>query len=304
VAKSRLEGMARLIGRVKPAAWSEHLAFVRADGAEIGHLAAPPRTPATVEGTLANLRLARTVVGSLPWLENIATLIDPPASTLDEAVWLSAIAEGAGAGLLLDLHNLYANASNFGLDPLAAMEAMPLHRVTCVHVAGGRWITRADAAGSRLLDDHLHDAPDEVLGLLASLAARVPQPLTVIIERDGKYPAMPVLLEQLDLVRAALARGRAQKRPWSAPGRPVLPSVDRAGMVAAQRMETLLAGLYSGRASRDEFLLDPVAAALAAGCAPVDAASLQTLDRDGLVFAAGSFDHKRNSRHGTTHISH
>jgi uncharacterized protein (UPF0276 family) len=36
-----------------------------------------------------------------------------------------------------------------------------------------------------------------------------PQPLTVIIERDGKFPAFDALLGQVTQARAALARGRA-----------------------------------------------------------------------------------------------
>jgi hypothetical protein len=40
----------------------------------------------------------------------------------------------------------------------------------------------------RLLDDHLHDPPDPVYDLLAQLAENCPNPLTVILERDGSYP--------------------------------------------------------------------------------------------------------------------
>jgi len=39
----RLDKMARLVEQVRPQFWSEHLAFVRGGGIEIGHLAAPPR---------------------------------------------------------------------------------------------------------------------------------------------------------------------------------------------------------------------------------------------------------------------
>ena len=75
-----LERMARLVDDLRPESWSEHLAFVRADGVEIGHLAAPPRTEATIEGACRNLERARAVVGLRPRLENVATLIDPPTS--------------------------------------------------------------------------------------------------------------------------------------------------------------------------------------------------------------------------------
>jgi hypothetical protein len=59
----RLDKMARLIDAVRPVAWSEHLAFVRAGGMEIGHLAAPPRTRATIEGLTANVARARRITG-------------------------------------------------------------------------------------------------------------------------------------------------------------------------------------------------------------------------------------------------
>jgi uncharacterized protein (UPF0276 family) len=227
----RVQRLARLVDRVRPESWSEHLAFVRAGDIEIGHLAAPPRTPATAEGALANVeRVARTV-GARPALENIATLVEPPASTMAEPQWVGDILDACGCGLLLDLHNLMANALNFGPEPaapvepgdtgpvqpapppraLALLQAMPLSRVVTVHVAGGRWITPPGGGRPRLLDDHLHDVPPEIFALLEVLAQAVPQPLTVILERDGRYPAFSVLRSQMDEARAALARGRAMR---------------------------------------------------------------------------------------------
>jgi hypothetical protein len=209
VDEGHLAKMARLVGEVEPAGWSEHLAFVRAGGTEIGHLAAPPRIPETVEGALDNISRACAVVGSAPVVENVATLIDPPGSTLDEASWLRAILDGGEARMLLDLHNLHANARNFGFDAQAALARLDLSRVELVHVAGGKLIAAPDG-GERLLDDHLHEVPSAVYALLTELAARAPQPLTVILERDGKYPPFGRLLDEIALVRAALARGRAR----------------------------------------------------------------------------------------------
>jgi len=207
----RLARMARLVEAVQPVSWSEHLAFVRAGGIEIGHLAAPPRTEAGVEAASRNIRRAAMIVGAMPAMENIATLVDPPASTLDEARWVSGILEESGAPLLLDLHNLYANAVNFGTEPAVLLLRMPLHRVTTVHLSGGHWIPEPGSSGrQRLLDDHVHDVPPEVFALLTALAARAPQPLDVILERDGAFPAFPCLLAQLDAARAALAAGRRQ----------------------------------------------------------------------------------------------
>lgn len=210
VERTRLELMARLCDEVRPDFWSEHLAFVRGGGIEIGHLTAPPRTAATIEGTAGNLFLARQIVGATPLVENIATLIDPPGSDRAELDWISNIIAAAGSDLLLDLHNLYANATNFGYDPFAFIAALPPERIAAVHLAGGKWVS---AHGEqRWLDDHLHDVPAPVYNLLTALGAHAARPLTIILERDGQYPPIESLLAQLDQARAALAAGRALPR--------------------------------------------------------------------------------------------
>jgi uncharacterized protein len=204
-----LEKNARLCGEVEPEYWSEHLAFVRGGGVEIGHLTAPPRTDATIEGATANLERARAVVGAAPLVENIATLIDPPGSDYDEIDWIKRIIDSSPCDLLLDLHNLHANATNFGYDSMEFLKSLPAERVAAAHLAGGKWV---EALGERrLLDDHLHDAPEPVYQLLTELAAMVPHPLTVILERDGAYPPMETLLRQLDRAREALAEGRSRQ---------------------------------------------------------------------------------------------
>ncbi len=55
-------------------------------------------------GSALNLERARGMVGSLPLVENVATLIDPPGSDRDEPTWIADVLTASGAGLLLDLH--------------------------------------------------------------------------------------------------------------------------------------------------------------------------------------------------------
>jgi len=214
VETKRLDQIARLCADVGPVSWSEHLAFVRGNGIEIGHLAAPPRSAATIDGAISNLRRARAIAGIAPQVENVATLIDPPGSDRDEASWVSEIIHNSESDLLLDLHNLHANALNFHFDPLDFISRMPPERISAIHLAGGKWIGRAQAP--RLLDDHLHDVPDPVYDLLEEVAARATRPLTVIIERDGKFPPIESLLDQLDRARVAVARGRERARVLAA----------------------------------------------------------------------------------------
>ena len=188
VDRRRLDAIAQVVEWSQAESWSEHLAFVRAGGMEIGHLAAPPRNDETLAGLVRNVELARRVTGSAPLLENVATLLDPPFSTYDEIGWIEAVSRATGCKILLDLHNLHANATNFGF--AARIPDAPLG---AVHIAGGKRIE-----GNRILDDHLHEVPDAVFELLAQATADL-----VILERDGRYPPFAQLLGELDRARAA-----------------------------------------------------------------------------------------------------
>jgi len=295
VEENRLAKMARLVDMVQPEAWSEHLAFVRAGDYEIGHLASVPRNPGTVADSAANITRAQRIVGMVPMVENIATLIAPPSSSFNEAEWLSQVVTAADAPLLLDLHNLYSNAVNFEPDstdaPFDALRRLPLDRVRTVHIAGGRWLAAGpDSAEKRWLDDHLHPVPDVVFSMLEELAARAPQPLTVVLERDGAYPPMGDLLLELQLARAAMRRGRERRSQFvvcaSGP-------VNRSKVGQSVRLQALLARIYVDTSARASFLAAPEAFARLHQLDPNETAALASIDRTGLAMAARSFARKR-----------
>jgi uncharacterized protein (UPF0276 family) len=290
VKDARLAGMARLVDALQPELWSEHLAFVRADGREIGHLAAPPRNRATLDGTIRNLERARAVVGTAPAVENIATLVEPPGSEMTEAAWVGGAVRGSGATMLLDLHNLHTNALNFGFEARAWLAEIPLEQVRMVHLAGGRWTGARDGEEPRWLDDHCHEVPDAVFSLLEDVARLCPQPLTVILERDGGYPAMSVLLAELGAARGALRRGRETATNGRTNTAAVLETASTAEMETAREVEALLGRLYTETTALNEFLSDPTGAWRAAGL-PMEA--LKQVDQRGLFLAARSYAHKR-----------
>ena len=172
---------------VVPEHWSDHLAFVRAGGVELGHLAAPTRSALTVEATAENLDCAARRVGARPLAENVATLLDPPGSDRSEQAWLLELLDASGSDLLLDLHNLVTNGRNLGYDPRTLVDALPAHRIRAIHIAGGTEV-EATSGERRLLDDHRHAVPDSVYALLERVGERVPHAIDVILERDGAFP--------------------------------------------------------------------------------------------------------------------
>jgi uncharacterized protein (UPF0276 family) len=248
----RVDAMAKLVHEVKPVAWSEHLSFVRARDVEVGHLAAPPRTDTVIANTARNVRIASLTIGSAPHLENIATLVEPLGSDYSEMEWIRRTIRACDAPLMLDLHNLYANAINNHRDPLLDMLSLPLHKVTVVHLSGGVEIEHASGA-TRLLDDHLHDVPEAVFRLLTALAQRVSQPLHTIIERDGHFPSFDVLREQLSRARSALKFGRENPVEFTAPESQEVTTISSIEELRlAQDLEYELATLYAGKQNFDQ----------------------------------------------------
>ena len=282
--KRRLQSIARLVNKLEPEAWSEHFAFVRAADMEIGHLAAPPRNAQSIEGTLQNLHHARRIVGTLPQMENVATFVDPPGSTLTEDEWLSAVASQSGCELLLDLQNVYTNGVNTGYDPLAMLAALPLEQVGSIHIAGGKWLD------GRILDDHLHDVPDPVYELLRYVASHTHRPLTVVLERDGSYPPMALLLEQLDKARGAIEIGRCEAE--DAVTETIFMAQQKAAeILSTPQFEQILVSIYL-----DPKLLDSPAYFAQSGLSDQQTAALLAIDKKGLRMAAHSFAHKRASK--------
>lgn len=187
----RVRHVARVVEAVEPPWFSEHIAFTRAGGVEIGHLAPLPFTREAVATVAANVRELQAALAGLPLLlENIAYPFPLPGAEMTEAELVGAILESADVYLLLDLENVHANALNHGYDPIDYLERLPLERVVEVHLAGGFW------KEGQYMDTHTRSVPEESWRLLEWLVPRS-DVRAVIIERDDDLPAFGDLLAEV-----------------------------------------------------------------------------------------------------------
>jgi uncharacterized protein (UPF0276 family) len=198
----RVRHVARLADVVSPPWFSEHIAFTRAGGVEIGHLAPLPFTREAVATLARNVAELKQALPGLPiLLENIAYPFSLPGAEMTEAEFVRAIVEEADSGLLLDLENVHANARNHGYDPIAYLESLPLERVGEVHLAGGV------VHDGQYVDSHTRPVPEESWALLEWLAPRAPV-RAVIIERDDELPPFEDLLAEAARARKILDGSR------------------------------------------------------------------------------------------------
>jgi uncharacterized protein (UPF0276 family) len=197
VDQARIDRLARMAERCAAPLVSEHIAFVRAGGVEIGHLTPIPRTPASVDAVVANVRRVREAVGVPLALENIAAMFEWPDAEMGESEFVRAILDASGAMLLLDVSNLHANACNLGADTAGLIAALPHDRIAYCHVGGG-----AERDGI-YMDTHTDPVPPAAIDLLRQLSAVAPPP-GAMLERDGNFPPDADTNRELDAIRRAL----------------------------------------------------------------------------------------------------
>jgi uncharacterized protein (UPF0276 family) len=201
-----LDRVAALVERLKAPAFSEHLAFTRVPGRELGNLLPLPRTEAVAESIIAKVRTIQSRVGVPFLLENISYVFQWPDPELSDAEFLKLICRETGAGLLLDVENLYLNAANHGFSAREFLDALPSGLVQEVHVAGGITVPEQVLGRPFLADSHSHPVPGDALDLLSYMLARQ-FPSTIILERDERLDALDEILDDVARIRARLRGG-------------------------------------------------------------------------------------------------
>jgi uncharacterized protein len=200
-----VDEIAGILDRLQAPAYSEHLAFTRVPGRDLGNLLPLPRTEAVAESIIDKVRTVQSRI-SVPFLlENITHAFDWPESELSDAEFISRICRETGAGILLDLENLYVNGRNHGFDPHAFLDALPAGLVREVHLAGGVTLEEDVVPQPFFADSHSHPIPDAALDLLDHALVRQ-TPSTIVLERDDRLEAADEILADIARIRARLDR--------------------------------------------------------------------------------------------------
>jgi uncharacterized protein (UPF0276 family) len=199
-----LDGIAALLDRLQVPAYSEHLTFTRVPGRELGNLLPLPKTQAIAESVIAKVKTVQSRIAVPFLLENITYIFDWPESELTDAEFLTLICRETGAGLLLDVENLYLNASNHGFDAHAFLDALPAGLVREIHVAGGKIVREPFLLRPLLVDTHSYPVPEEPLALLDRALMRQ-NPSSIVLERDDRLEAQDEILADVDAIRARVS---------------------------------------------------------------------------------------------------
>jgi uncharacterized protein (UPF0276 family) len=202
-----LDHLARLkalCDRYEPESFSEHLAWSSHGESYLNDLLPLPYTPETLDRVVSHIdqvqeRLRREIL-----LENPSTYLQFTESSIPETEFLAEIAHRTGCGLLLDVNNVFVQATNHSTSPEAYLGTFPLHRVKEIHL-GGHDAQTDDSGAPLLIDAHGTPVADSVWALYENVVACT-GPLPTLIEWDNDVPAWSVLAAEARAAGAILAR--------------------------------------------------------------------------------------------------
>jgi uncharacterized protein (UPF0276 family) len=239
---------------------SEHLNFNRGEDADgrydAGFLLPPCQT---IEGACAAAASARQSAAALPvpfLIENGVSYLAPRARELSDGMFLRQVAERADCGILLDLHNAWANDRN-GRQPISDfLRDIPFERVRELHLAGGM------VEHGYWLDAHSGPAPPELMELAREIVPRLRNLGAIIFEIMPTY----IDIVGLDVVRRELEQLHDLWQLRSPEPLPLRASAKPRRDLAkatndALHWETTLAELVTGRSAKgslaEELQRDP-----------------------------------------------
>ncbi|SBS29601.1 hypothetical protein MAQ5080_01440 [Marinomonas aquimarina] len=190
-----LEHVAQLVERVQPKVFSEHLAWSTHQQTFLNDLLPVPYT----EQRLALLcehvdqvqnRLQRKIL-----IENPSTYFEFNSSAISETEFIAELVKRTGCGLLLDVNNVEVSCFNHQRSAAEYLHQFPMHAVGQIHLAG--YSLDENAQPALKIDSHDQAVAHEVWQLYQHVLQLIGDCPT-LIERDGNFPALSVLLQEAE----------------------------------------------------------------------------------------------------------
>lgn len=131
----------------------------------------------------------RIAIENTTWYTNIGSMPEPE--------FMSAVAERADCGILLDLNNIAVNFKNHGRSGLQAfIHELDLSRITYLHVAGHEF----DERFGLYVDTHSQPVEESTRAL--ALRLHHSHALPILLEWDNDVPEMSIINQELAWLRS------------------------------------------------------------------------------------------------------
>ena len=164
---------------------TEHFGFMTGENFHAGAPVSIPFTKATLAIGQDRLKRIQQACRRPVGLENLAFAYSIEAVKV-HGEFLEQLVAPVNGFIILDLHNLYCQLHNFGVDFAEMIRLYPLDRVREIHISGGSWEDATAQPGRRIRrDTHDDSVPDEVFRLLENTMPMCPNLKFAVLEQLG-----------------------------------------------------------------------------------------------------------------------
>jgi uncharacterized protein (UPF0276 family) len=155
----------------------------------------------------AKARILQQALGRQILLENGTIFSAIPDPEMSEPDFFNRLHAEHGCGMLLDLHNLYANTLNLGISAEDYLSRLDPRIVVEIHLAGGDWLK------GHYTDSHSRPTPPDVWTLADDWAPRFPNLRALTYEYHESYHkrlGVDGVAQEIDRMRALSHRIAAE----------------------------------------------------------------------------------------------
>ena len=202
--RAHLARLADLVDRVQPLFVSEHLCWSSFGSRHANDLLPLPYSEEALDHVVARIGEVQDSLKRTLLVENISTYVQHPHAAMSEWEFVGEAARRSGCGILLDVNNVWVNATNHGFDAYRYVDAIDAARVGEFHLAG------YEATPAGLVDTHGARVSDDVWRLYEHALARI-GPRPTLVEWDTAIPALDVLLDEASRVQRLSAAAVPRK---------------------------------------------------------------------------------------------
>ena len=203
--KAHLARLRQLIDWVKPAQFSEYLAWSGRPGLFANDLLPLAYDQETLARVTMHIDVVQQALGQRILIENQSSYLRiGQNNAAAETEFLSALVAESGCGLLLDLNNVFVSCRNLDWNSADYLRNLPLDAVGEVHLAGHAEDDDGQG-GTVLIDNHGAPVAGPVWALYASLLKKTGT-VPTLIEWDTDVPSWQVLQAQCDKAKTILSR--------------------------------------------------------------------------------------------------
>jgi hypothetical protein len=171
--------------------YTEHLSYC-SDHGHLYDLLPIPFTAEAVRHVAARIRQTQDILGGRIAIENASYYVAAPIAEMSETEFVNAVLTEADCWLHLDVNNVYVNSVNFGFDPVAYLQSMPVERIVYMHMAG-----HYREADDLVVDTHGAPVVDPVWRLLDT-AYELCGAHPTLLERDFNIPPLAELVAEVE----------------------------------------------------------------------------------------------------------